>query len=82
MSLIKEALDKVQKEGNSPEEREEVDSPPAQDHQQPQGAQQPQNNSDANQQFGVGTIITSVIIVILAALIGGQIVLLLSMFVL
>jgi len=84
LSLIKEALDKAQEEGSDSDPNREVTDEP-----QPNPAVEtdPDTRTDESDpmnspmvKLDTSTIITSVIIIILAALIGGQIVLLASVF--
>lgn len=75
MSLIKEALDKAQEEGDQPPEGEEPTP-----EELPDNPESP-TGSPENQEISLSMVLASVVIVVLAALIGGQLVLLAAMFI-
>lgn len=77
LSLIKEALDKAQEEGPQPDPE---NLPPEVNPGEPSKTTDSQIDASQSMKMDLSTVITSVVIIILAALIGGQIVLLASVF--
>jgi hypothetical protein len=75
--LIKEALDKAQEEGDRPSDESHPDAEEV-----PEYPEEPADDREGEtREISLSTVLASVAIVVLAALIGGQLVLLAAMFI-